>query len=207
MLGLLAAAVYWFILDQRRSDIQQEVKVAEAEVERLKPILEEVEKFKKKKADLERKIEVITNLKNQQTGPVRVMDAISRALPELLWLDRMEVTANQIRISGRAFNVNAVSNFIENLDKVPEFNEPRVGQVRESGEVYEFTITVGYSLTAAEGGRGAGGGRRLRRRGTGGATVAFETGLEGKPWYYGLLVGLLVGAGLFWAANTSSSTR
>ena len=31
--------------------------------------------------------------------------------------------------------------------------------------------------------------------------MAFETGLEGKPWYYGLLVGLLVGAGLFWAAN------
>ncbi len=31
--------------------------------------------------------------------------------------------------------------------------------------------------------------------------AAFETGLEGKPWYYGLLVGLLVGAGLFWAAH------
>lgn len=31
--------------------------------------------------------------------------------------------------------------------------------------------------------------------------MAFETGLEGKPWYYGLIVGLLVGAGLFWAAN------
>jgi len=147
VVGLVAAGIYWFVLDQRRSDIQQEVKVAEAEVERLKPILEEVEMFKNKKADLERKIDVITNLKNQQTGPVRVMDAVSRALPELLWLDRMEVTTNQIRISGRAFNVNAVSNFIENLDKVPEFNEPRVGQVRENGEVYDFTITVGYSLT------------------------------------------------------------
>jgi len=103
--------------------------------------------FKKKQADLERKIEVITNLKNQQTGPVRVMDAISRALPELLWLDRMDVTPGEIRISGRAFNVNAVSNFIENLDKVPEFREPRVGQVRENGEVYTFTINVAYSLT------------------------------------------------------------
>lgn len=151
VLGLVVIGIYWFILNQRRSDIQQEVKVAEAEVERLKPILEEVEMFKKKKADLERKIEVITNLKNQQTGPVRVMDAISRALPELLWLDRMEVTPGEIRISGRAFNVNAVSNFIENLDKVPEFSEPRVGQVRENGEVYDFTITVAYSLTPPKG--------------------------------------------------------
>lgn len=147
VVGLIAIGAYWYVLNQRRNDVQHEVTVAQAEVERLKPILEEVEMFKKKQADLERKIEVITNLKNQQTGPVRVMDAISRALPELLWLDRMDVTPGEIRISGRAFNVNAVSNFIENLDKVPEFREPRVGQVRENGEVYTFTINVAYSLT------------------------------------------------------------
>ena len=28
-----------------------------------------------------------------------------------------------------------------------------------------------------------------------------ETGLEGKPWYYGLVVGLLVGGILFWLAH------
>jgi len=31
--------------------------------------------------------------------------------------------------------------------------------------------------------------------------VAIETGLEGKPWYYGLIVGLLVGGLLFWLAH------
>lgn len=148
--GILVIAVYWFVLDRSRAGVREDVAVAEAEVERLKPILEEVEEFKRKQADLERKIEVITNLKNAQTGPVRVMDAISRALPELLWVDRMEVTASEVRITGRAFNVNAVSNFIENLDRVAEFNEPRVGQVAESGDVYQFTINVEYSLTPDE---------------------------------------------------------
>jgi len=147
VLGILVTVGYWFLLDRQRAGVREEVKVAEAEVERLKPILAEVEEFKAKQADLERKIEVITNLKNAQTGPVRVMDAISRALPELLWLDRMEVSASTIRLSGRALNVNAVSNFIENLDKVPEFREPRVQRVNESGDVYQFTITVDYSLT------------------------------------------------------------
>jgi type IV pilus assembly protein PilN len=109
-----------------------------------------VEEFKRKQADLERKIEVITNLKNQQTGPVRVMDAVSRALPELLWLERMSVSGSQIRLAGKAFNVNAISNFIENLDKIPEFKEPRVQQVRERGDVYQFTVDVPYSLTPDE---------------------------------------------------------
>jgi len=159
LLGVILIVGYWFILDRRREGVRQEVAAAQAEVERLKPILQEVEDFKKKQADLERKIEVITNLKNQQKGPVRVMDAVSRALPELLWLDEMQVKSNSIRLSGRAFNVNAISNFLENLDKVPEFMEPHLGTVNEAGDVYRFSIDVDYSLTPPktdQGGAGEG---------------------------------------------------
>lgn len=150
LLGVLVTLGYWFLLDRRRDAVKEEVVAAQAEVERLRPILEEVEEFKAKQADLENKIEVITNLKNAQTGPVRVMDSVSRALPELLWLDQMDVSASNIRISGRAFNVNAISNFIENLDRVSEFREPRLGPVREQGDVYQFTINVEYSLAEPE---------------------------------------------------------
>lgn len=31
--------------------------------------------------------------------------------------------------------------------------------------------------------------------------MAFETGLEGKPWYYGLVVGLVVAGALFWGVH------
>lgn len=150
LFGVLVTLGYWFLLDRRRDAVKEEVVAAQAEVERLRPILEEVEEFKAKQADLENKIEVITNLKNAQTGPVRVMDSVSRALPELLWLDQMDVSASNIRISGRAFNVNAISNFIENLDRVSEFREPRLGPVREQGDVYQFTINVEYSLAEPE---------------------------------------------------------
>lgn len=150
LLGALVTLGYWWHLDRVKKGVQEQVAEAEAEVERLRPILAEVEEFKAKQADLERKIEVITNLKNQQRGPVRVMDAVSRGLPELLWLERMEVRASQIQLTGKAFNVNAVSNFIENLDKVPEFQEPVLRRVSESGQVYQFTISVEYSLAPPE---------------------------------------------------------
>jgi type IV pilus assembly protein PilN len=150
VLGALVTLGYWWHLDRVKKGVQEQVAEAEAEVERLRPILAEVEEFKAKQADLERKIEVITNLKNQQQGPVRVMDAVSRGLPELLWLERMEVRASQIQLTGKAFNVNAVSNFIENLDKVPEFQEPVLRRVSESGQVYQFTISVEYSLAPPE---------------------------------------------------------
>ncbi len=178
LLGVIAVVGYWFVLNEHRAEKRQEVATAQAEVERLKPILQEVEDFKKKQADLERKIEVITNLKNNQRGPVRVMDAISRALPELLWLDQMEVKASSIRLNGKAFNVNAISNFLENLDKVPEFMEPHLGTVNEAGEVYKFTIDVDYSLAPPKKDKAAGDGAAANGTDSDGTSGA-GTGTDG----------------------------
>ena len=147
VLMLLVGGVYWFVLNRRAEAVQAEVAAAQEEVDKLASVLAEVEEFKAKKADLDNKIQVITQLKNNQTGPVRLMDAVSRALPELLWLDNMRVTGSTIQMTGRAFNYSAISYFIENLGKVPEFREPQLEQAAENGPVYRFTINVDYSLT------------------------------------------------------------
>lgn len=148
LLGLAALGVSWWMLDREVKQKQAEVAAAEREVEALASVIEEVEDFKAMKAELERKIGIINELKANQRGPVRVMDHVSRALPELLWLDRMRMTASTIEIEGRAFNTNAVANFIENLDKVPEFDEPTLKDTQEqAGGVYKFVINFGYSFT------------------------------------------------------------
>ena len=75
------------------------------------------------------------------------MDYISRALPELLWLDRLKMTTDTIEIEGRAFNTNAVANFIDNLDKVPEFDEPTLKITeQQQGGIYSFLISFHYSF-------------------------------------------------------------
>lgn len=146
VLGVLAGAIWWGVLWRIQQKEQAKVEEKQREVTRLEPILREVEKFEKVQMDLERKIGVIKDLKRNQTGPVRVMEAVSQALPELLWLDNMEVTSNLIKLRGRAFNYAAISNFIERLDAVPEFAEPQLGRAAETGPVNTFSITVGYSL-------------------------------------------------------------
>ena len=110
-------------------------------------VIKEVEDYKAKKSELERKIGVINDLKANQRGPVRVMDYVSRALPELLWLDRMKMSADSIELEGRAFNTNAVASFIENLDKVPEFDEPILKSTeQQGGGVYKYVINFHYSF-------------------------------------------------------------
>ncbi len=117
-------------------------------------MIKEVEDYKAKKAELERKIGIINDLKANQRGPVRVMDYVSRALPELLWLDRMTMNATTIEVEGRAFNTNAVATFIENLDRVPEFEEPTLKDATEqTGGVYKFVIDFNYSFAPPKGRR------------------------------------------------------
>jgi type IV pilus assembly protein PilN len=147
LVGLLAfAAAYW--AQQKKNDAKTaEVAAAQREVDQLASVIKEVDDFKAKKAELERKIGVITDLKANQRGPVRVMDYVSRALPELLWLDTMTMKGDSIRLEGRAFNTNAVANFIDNLDKVPEFDEPTLKSTEsQTGGVYKFVINLNFSF-------------------------------------------------------------
>jgi type IV pilus assembly protein PilN len=146
LIGLLITVFVWWQVDGQVKEQQEQIDAANREVEALASVIKEVEDYKAKKAELERKIGIINDLKLNQRGPVRVMDHISRALPELLWLDRMRMDAATIEIEGRAFNTNAVANFIENLDKVPEFEEPTLRTTEEQGSgIYKFVITFNYS--------------------------------------------------------------
>lgn len=149
LLGALASAWLWWSLKQRIADQQEEIAVAQAEVEALGTVIKEVEEYKAKKAELERKIGIINDLKANQKGPVRVMDYVSKSLPELLWLDRMTMNATTIVVEGRAFNTNAVAAFIENLDQVPEFEEPTLRDAtQQGGGVYRFVIDFNYKFEA-----------------------------------------------------------
>lgn len=146
LLGVLVTLGHMFVLNGRIADKEAEVAEAQREVDELEPYIREVEEFKAKKAELERKVEVINRLKTNQHGPVRVMDSISRALPELLWLTRTEVGPVTITLTGEAFNTNAVANLIENLDRVAEFQEPILRDTQQKGQTYTFVIAFNYSF-------------------------------------------------------------
>lgn len=164
VLGVLGVAAYWWVLKGEIARKVEQVRVAQKEVDELKPILAEVEEYKKKKARLEHKINVINQLKENQKGPVQIMDYVSRALPELLWLERLDLSGNYLALQGSAFNTNAVAAFIENLGKVREFHEPVLTDaVRDKNQAYKFKINFrfnplqkpesGASAPAAGGGR------------------------------------------------------
>lgn len=158
VVGLLGFGVYWWVLSGRVAAKTEQVAEAQAEVDELAPIIAEVEAFKAKKLDLETKVRVITDLKRNQHGPVRIMDAVSSSVPDLLWLTKLEVRPQTLNVTGQALNTNAVANFIENLDGVPEFSEPILRNTERRNNRYTFALDFGYSFVDPAGDEASAGG-------------------------------------------------
>jgi Tfp pilus assembly protein PilN len=159
LLGVLGLTGFWLYLRGEVKERDEAISIAQREVDELAQVLAEVEDYKAKKEKLEHKISVINELKRNQWGPVRILDAVSNSLPELLWLERMTLRGTNVEVHGRAFNTNQVASFIENLGKVPEFQEPRLRDTSKQGPVYNFVIVFNFSMApppAADGEAAAG---------------------------------------------------
>lgn len=149
VVGLLSSAVWYYLLEQKIKRKDAEIAVAQKEVDELQQVIKEVEEFKRRRDELTRKVQIITDLKNNQRGPVQIMDEVSKALPELIWLSNMDVTPSAINFRGTAMNMSAVANFIENLDRVEPFSEPILQDATRArgANAYNYRMTVGYSFT------------------------------------------------------------
>ena len=148
ILGILVALGYWFWnkreLKNREATVAERTDVAQ----KLEGIIKEVEQYQRRKDSLQQRIDLINQLKQNQKGPVRIMDQVSRDLPDLVWLDAMDITAGRITLSGRGLNPNAIALFIENVKNDPYFEEPQVGAVSQLSTaplVYGFDMNFAFS--------------------------------------------------------------
>lgn len=150
LIGLLVVGVQWWVEASRLKEQQEKNRIAQQEVTRLEAVLKEVADFEDKKAKLQKKVDLINALKANQRGPVRLMDEVSNALPDLLWIERMQVTGNSITVDGKALNPPAVANFLENLKRVTAFQEPKVTAITAAGaagasNLYNFGLTFVFA--------------------------------------------------------------
>jgi type IV pilus assembly protein PilN len=148
LVGILAALGYWLWNKRELSLRQQTVATRQSEADKLEAIIREVEAYQKRKDNLQQRIDLINQLKQNQKGPVRIMDQISRDLPDLVWLDNMTISGGSVRIAGRGLNPNAIALFIENIKNDPYFEEPQVGAVTKISDaplVYSFDMSFAFT--------------------------------------------------------------
>lgn len=158
-LGVLYLLIMGLHLTGKRRALDDEIGKARIEAERLKSIIEEVKGYETKKANLEEKINLINQLKTNQKGPVRLMDEISRALPDLVWLSALDVAGNAVTMRGKTLSPNAVATYLENLKKSPFFAEPvfkNLGQDPGAQGIYSWEMNLTFRPAAGLASAGGG---------------------------------------------------
>ena len=149
--GIGYAGITYWRLNAKLGSLDEEIGVQQREYDKLKDIIAEVEAYKRRAADLERKINVIEQLKANQLGPVRVMDEVSKALPDLLWLSNMDLKGTVLNLRGQALNENAVANLITNLNASPFFAEPTLRVMQQDNRgIFSFDLVLNFTYSPKE---------------------------------------------------------
>lgn len=144
VLALLVVGWRWTSLASEHRRLAAEIVRAEQEKERLQAIIKKGEEYKAKKDLLQRKIELVSQLKRNQSGPVHLLDEISKQLPDFLWLDNMNEASWNVQINGKATTYNAVSNFYNNLTGSRYFQNVVMGPITAIPAGVSFSLTCQF---------------------------------------------------------------
>lgn len=142
-IGLFA---YTGVLNSRINDINTRISREKEEQNRLKAVIDKVNELKKKAEVFERKVNIIQELKEKQTGPVNLMNAIVTSIPDNLLLTSVREQKGLIKLQGQASNTFAFANFARDLKATGVFQHVDIIkqqlQTRRdvSYDIYEFEI-------------------------------------------------------------------
>ena len=116
VLGGLAIGWRYWTVNHDSAELDKEIAAAQQETTRLHSVIEQVQQFEQRKAQLQQRVVLIEQLRKGQTGPVHMLDQISRALPPMLWLTELKQTGAEIVIEGKCTSPIGVSDFVANLE-------------------------------------------------------------------------------------------
>ena len=147
VLAAVGAGVWGYT--SQNSDLvtrRQELAGIEEEIKRLEEVVKEVQKFETKKALLDKKVGAIEDIKIKQRRPARLLDEISRSLPEQMWLVSIRDAGAGLQISGKSFDNVGIAAFMENLERSPSFGN--VELVESKSELLQGKQVVAFTVVA-----------------------------------------------------------
>jgi type IV pilus assembly protein PilN len=143
-------------LAQQSTQIDAEIAAGQQETTRLSSVIQQVQQFEQRKAQLQQRVVLIEQLRKDQTGPVHMLDQISRALPSMLWLTALKQTGDSVLIDGRSTTITALSDYVANLEATGYFKRSieivattSEVTITPPGEIVRFSIRAEFQQPGA----------------------------------------------------------
>ena len=150
---VVIGGLYYFQANnlKNKENLLKERKARRAQLEEA---LKEIEQLKKTRDMLTRKVKIIEDLKSRQQNTVKMMDQLSKALPDWVWLTSLSFSGNSLRLSGKALSNNLIADFINNLKGTNHFLNVQFNfstRKKEAGQdVFTFSISCRFQVAVPE---------------------------------------------------------
>ncbi|HEY1909122.1 MAG TPA: PilN domain-containing protein [Myxococcaceae bacterium] len=96
----------------------QRIASTQSRIAELEKVIGEVDKINARKKDVQGKLAILSDLRKQRSGPVRMLDALSIAIPKKVWLTGFEEKANAVKMTGKAASHEDVAEFMRGLQTI-----------------------------------------------------------------------------------------
>ncbi len=108
--------------------------------------LAQVEDFKKKASEIERKLGVIHKLELSRNGPVRLLDELASRAPQKLWITSLHAEGARIQMKGMSLDTELIAEFLNRLADSPYVKDVELKgtELAESGglKLNSFQVTA-----------------------------------------------------------------
>ena len=152
----VVAVVVWQLLSLRgeTARLDDQIRVADEALATMADVVGRRNEFETRSAELARRVALIENLRAGQGGPVRMLDQISQALPDGVWLTELRQEGTDIAIEGRATSLTMLSDMVVALEGSGYFALPVeiVDSQLESqtaGEVVRFELRAKFIVPSS----------------------------------------------------------
>jgi type IV pilus assembly protein PilN len=126
----------------------------QAEIDKFKPQLEQVERYRATKQAIEAKLEVIERLERSRSGPVHMLEELAIHAPDRLWLTGLKAEHGQMTVKGMSLDNELVALFMTALGGSPYFENVEL-QETEAKDVdglrlNEFSVSAAIEIPGVE---------------------------------------------------------
>jgi type IV pilus assembly protein PilN len=147
---VIACVLLYSMAISKISNAKEDISKTEQEIQQLKTKIGEIDNIKKLQADVKKKLDILSRLRKEKSGPVRRLALLSNAVPDKLWLTKYTEAAGAISISGVAFSEDDIASFMKSLQAIPDFSnvELLVSEQTEINKIKAKRFDINFKLAA-----------------------------------------------------------
>jgi len=140
LVALIGGAWYWVSSEITRLEKKQtELK---AEAARLAVLKLEIDKYEQDRRLLEGRIEIIEKLKENQSGPLLLINHLIQSMPSdgTLWLTLLDQKGDRVQIKGLSVRSEAVPDFMSSLGRTGYFKTVDLELLEDDKDTARFSL-------------------------------------------------------------------